>query len=126
MLFILTIRRIAPLMVKILWFPVMRPVAESISAKLICIEAWSLAGMIRLLAELLTKLQKFLLVKYEHWKMVCGSRTSWRFWCHEYKQISRHPTNAHHFLGQYKSTNSPASFCILNSVSFWPLNNSKF
>lgn len=114
---ILTIRRIAPLMVNILWFPVMRPVDESISAKLIWIEAWSLAGMIRLLAELLKNYK--MSIKREYW-MPCGLR---HLRCHDYKQICHHPKNAYHFLGQYKSTNSPASFCILNFISFWIYNS---
>lgn len=45
-------RRIAPQIAYILWESVIRPVSGSTSARVNCIDAWSLACMIRLLAEL--------------------------------------------------------------------------
>lgn len=50
-----TIRRIAPQIAYILWVSVMRPVSGSTSARVSCIDAWSLAWMMRLLAELQQK-----------------------------------------------------------------------
>ena len=49
------IRRMAPQTAYVLYAPVMRPVDSSTSAKLSWIDAWSLAAMIRLLAELKTE-----------------------------------------------------------------------
>merc|ERR1719220_654368 len=63
--------RIVPQIAYVLDVPVILPVFSSTSAMLSWMEAWSLAAMIRLLAE--------------------------------------------HFLGMYKSTYSPASFCMMMS-----------
>lgn len=50
-----TMRRMAPQIAYILWVSVMRPVSGSTSARVSCMEAWSLAWMMRLLAELQEK-----------------------------------------------------------------------
>lgn len=95
--------RMDPQMAYTLDVPVMLPVLGSTSTRLSCTEAWSLAWMMRLLAELEDNKK----IRFEvrlTWDTGSTQNTIW--------QMQTRGGETYHLRGRYKSTSCPASFSI--------------